>query len=111
MGFDDRRPLGRRESGAKSALPIWMAVVRAAEQGRRPVAFTVPSGIETGRIDPASGKHVGADFPGALEEFFLTGTVPPEETVEPTLDAPAVAPAPAAPAAPAAPTQPSPPSP
>lgn len=78
VGYDDRRPLGRRESGAQSALPIWMEVMRVANEGRPRVGFPVPSGVTTARIDPASGLLAYEGQADAIEEVFLEGTVPTE---------------------------------
>ncbi|MBX3248645.1 MAG: PBP1A family penicillin-binding protein [Myxococcales bacterium] len=78
IGYDDRRSLGRRESGGRAALPVWMSLIRAAE-GRRPaLEFPRPPGVVSVSIDPASGL---LPYPGqtdALEEVFLEGTAPTE---------------------------------
>lgn len=103
VGFDDRRPLGRRESGARAALPIWIDVMRAAHEGRRVVDLPVPSGVVTARIDPASGLLAPPGMEDAIEEVFLDGTVPtetarPRDVADPNtflmeqLDGPAEAP-------------------
>ena len=78
VGFDDRRPLGRRESGGKAALPIWVDIVEAATKGRPVVEFPIPSGVVTASIDPASGLLAYEGMPDAVDEVFLEGTVPVE---------------------------------
>jgi penicillin-binding protein 1A len=78
VGFDDRRPLGSHESGGRSALPIWMEIMRAAGKGKPQVAFPKPSGVVTARIDPQSGKLAYEGREGAIEEVFVEGTVPTE---------------------------------
>ena len=78
VGFDDRRPIGRRESGGRTALPIWMDVVAAAEEGEPVIEFPRPSGIVTAEIDPASGLLAYEGQEDAIEEVFLEGTVPTE---------------------------------
>ena len=78
VGFDDRRPLGRRESGARSALPIWIDVMRTAHEGRPRVDFPMPSGVSTARIDPATGLLAYEGREDAIDEVFLDGTVPTE---------------------------------
>ncbi len=88
VGFDDRRPLGRRESGAQSALPIWIDVMREASEGRPRVGFPVPSGVTTARIDPATGLLAYEGQPDAIDEVFLEGTVPTEVAPEPDVLAP-----------------------
>ena len=78
VGFDDHRPLGKRESGGRSALPIWMEVVRAAVGDARPVEFPVPADVERARIDPESGLLAYEGMEAAIEEVFVPGTVPTE---------------------------------
>lgn len=83
VGFDDRRPLGRRESGARSALPIWMELMEHALQGRSRAGFPVPSGIETARIDPATGLLAYEGQENGMDEVFLEGTAPTETASPP----------------------------
>jgi penicillin-binding protein 1A len=110
VGYDDRRPLGRRESGARAALPIWVDVMRAASEGRPALDFPVPAGVVTVRVDPRSGLLAYEGQTDAIDEVFLEGTAPTEVAREPGVldsssflmeqvgrDAPAPAPA-AAPA-------------
>jgi penicillin-binding protein 1A len=82
VGFDDRRPLGRRESGGRTALPIWVDVMRNATEGKPEVEFPVPTGVVTARIDPETGLLAYEGMEEAMEEVFLTGTAP-EETARP----------------------------
>ncbi len=83
VGFDDRRPLGRRESGGRSALPIWIDMVKAAVGESPIVDFPVPSGVVTARIDPESGLLAYEGLEGAIEEYFLDGTEPTEQARPP----------------------------
>jgi penicillin-binding protein 1A len=83
VGYDDRRPLGRRESGAKAALPVWIELMGTALRGRPVVEFPVPSGVMVTRIDPASGLLAWEGMPDALEEVFLEGTQPTEAAQQP----------------------------
>jgi penicillin-binding protein 1A len=78
VGFDDNRPLGRRESGGRAALPVWIDVIAARERGQPAVDFPMPSGVVTARIDPASGLLAYEGLEGAVEEVFLEGTAPTE---------------------------------
>ncbi|AKF05326.1 penicillin-binding protein 1A [Sandaracinus amylolyticus] len=78
VGYDDHRSLGRRESGARAALPIWMEVMRVAEEGRPVIDFPVPSGVVTVRIDPRSGQLAYEGQQDAIDEVFLEGTAPSE---------------------------------
>ena len=78
VGFDDHSVLGRGESGARTALPIWTDVMLGASRGRRPARFEAPSGVVTARINPASGLLAYEGLAGALDEQFLDGTQPTE---------------------------------
>ena len=76
VGYDHRRSLGRREGGGRSALPIWVEVVRAATEGRPVVQFPRPSGVEEAQIDPVTGLLAYEGQEDAITEVFLEGTVP-----------------------------------
>ncbi len=82
VGFDDMRALGRRESGARSALPIWMDIVRHASEGRPAVAFPEPDGVVHVHIDPASGLLGYEGQTDTIDEVFVEGTQPTETARE-----------------------------
>ena len=42
VGFDEKRTLGNKETGARAALPIWMDFMRVAVEGRDDENFTPP---------------------------------------------------------------------
>jgi len=42
VGFDEKKTLGNKETGAVAALPIWMDFMRVALQGRESESFTAP---------------------------------------------------------------------
>jgi penicillin-binding protein 1A len=77
-GFDDSRSLGRRETGTRTALPIWIAVMDAADKTPKETDFAMPSGVTRARVDPASGLLAYEGQEDAFEEVFLTGTAPVE---------------------------------
>ena len=78
VGFDDSRSLGKRETGTKSALPIWIDVMEAADQSAKETRFAMPSGVIVVPIDPASGLMAYEGQEDAIDEVFLTGTAPVE---------------------------------
>ena len=78
VGFDDDRPLGRRESGSRTALPIWIDIMRRAHEGSRPRRFAMPSGVTEVEIDPANGLLAYEGLEEPLTEIFLAGTEPTE---------------------------------
>jgi penicillin-binding protein 1A len=90
VGFDDQRSLGRRETGTRTALPIWIDVMEAADQTPKETDFAMPSGVIVARIDPASGLLAYEGQEDAFEEVFLSGTAPvdvarPPDVADPNL--------------------------
>ena len=83
VGFDDHRSLGKGESGAKAALPIWMEIVKAAVGGRPAVEFPVPPNVERVLIDPKTGLRAYEGMQNGLEEVFIAGTAPTETSLPP----------------------------
>jgi penicillin-binding protein 1A len=87
IGFDDQRTLGKGETGAKAALPVWIDVMQAVLGDRPTVQFPVPAGIERARIDPKTGLRAYDGMQGALDEVFVEGTAPTGTALPPdTLD-------------------------
>jgi penicillin-binding protein 1A len=76
VGFDDQRSLGRRETGTRTALPIWIDVMEAADKSPKDTDFAMPSGVIVTQIDPVSGLLAYEGQEDALGEVFLTGTAP-----------------------------------
>ncbi len=76
VGYDDALPLGWGESGATTALPVWISFMKAAHEGRPVTDFPRPSGIVTASIDPASGLLAYPGQKDAIDEEFLDGSVP-----------------------------------
>lgn len=83
VGFDDRRGLGRNESGSRAALPIWLRVMKAATRGTPATEFPEPSGIVHADIDPNNGLLAYEGMENAADEVFLLGTEPTETTTPP----------------------------
>jgi penicillin-binding protein 1A len=81
VGYDDALPLGKGESGSVTALPAWMAFMRAAHERRPATDFPRPSSIVVIPVDRRSGllPYVGDD--DTMDEEFLDGTVPTEAAV------------------------------
>ena len=88
IGFDDSRSIGKRETGARSALPIWMNVMKAASESIPPSEFTVPNGVLITQIDPDSGLLAYENQEDAIQEVFLVGTSPTEVARRPDVAAP-----------------------
>ncbi|GBE11473.1 penicillin-binding protein 1A [bacterium BMS3Abin12] len=65
VGFDHVSPLGEAETGARAALPMWMAFMKAALKGVPERFLPRPPGLVTVRIDPRTGQPAGIDNPNA----------------------------------------------
>ncbi|BCX82516.1 penicillin-binding protein 1A [Methylomarinovum caldicuralii] len=74
VGFDDGTPLGRGETGAHAALPIWIDYMKVALDGRPEYTFPQPEGIVTARIDPQTGLRTHED---GIPELFRVENLPP----------------------------------
>lgn len=76
VGFDQDRPLGKREVGGTAALPIWMDYMRAALDGKAENTLQAPDGIVTMRIDPKTGLLVDQDSNQGIQETFREQYIP-----------------------------------
>ncbi len=74
VGFDDMRPLGSQETGARAASPIWVSFMKDFLSGEIE-EFTVPEGIVSYTIDPATGL-LSKDESAGIKEYFKEGTEP-----------------------------------
>ena len=78
VGFDEKRVLGRGETGGRAALPIWIDFMGAALAGRPVRDFAVPEGIVFARIDGKSGLLASSASEQTLFQAFAEGTEPTE---------------------------------
>ena len=76
VGFDKLEPLGRGETGGRSALPMWIDYMREALQGIEEVIGQPPEGLVTVRIDPVTGLLARSGQQDAIFETFMEDSVP-----------------------------------
>jgi len=76
VGFDQHKPLGRREVGGVAALPIWIDLMRAALENKPENSLKQPDSIVTLRIDPTTGLLVDQDSHQGIEETFREQYMP-----------------------------------
>jgi penicillin-binding protein 1A len=80
IGFDDQnRPLGVREQGSYTALPMWIGFMREALAGTPERLLPRPPGIVEYRIDPATGRIASDRRPNSIFEKFDIDHVPERE--------------------------------
>jgi penicillin-binding protein 1A len=77
-GFDQKRTMGPAGTGADSALPIWMDIMKAWIATRKDTAptFEAPGNIVFVSVDRGSGNPALEGTPGAIQESFISGTQP-----------------------------------
>jgi penicillin-binding protein 1A len=76
VGFDQERPLGEAEEGARTALPIWIQFMKEALKGVPEQRRAMPDGLVTLRIAPESGTLVSAENPEGIPEMFMVNHLP-----------------------------------
>ncbi|HXY55960.1 MAG TPA: PBP1A family penicillin-binding protein [Nitrospirota bacterium] len=76
VGYDDHRSIGPKETGARAALPIWLAFMKKAHGEREAEDFSVPDGIIFKQVDPDTGLLSTDNCPSSIREAFLPGTEP-----------------------------------
>ncbi len=74
VGFDEKRPLGRREGGGKAALPIWGYFMKDILKGVPVKEFPVPPGIAFEEMDTYVGNTRDGFFPGTAVEPVYSRT-------------------------------------
>ncbi len=77
IGFDNPRSLGKGETGANAALPIWMEYMAKALKGVPEADFPVPPGVVVARVNPDTGL---LDSSGqGIPEYFYQENLPPAD--------------------------------
>jgi penicillin-binding protein 1A len=80
VGFDEKRTLGKGETGGRVAAPVWERFMERALEGAPILDFPVPAGISFAWINPRTGQRVTPGGGGFLE-CFRRGTEPPFSAV------------------------------
>ncbi|MFZ9039392.1 MAG: hypothetical protein ACO3DT_15185, partial [Gammaproteobacteria bacterium] len=84
VGFDNQRKMGRRETGSRAALPMWIDFMKLALEGRPENLQEQPQGLVTVRIDAESGERADRDSRNSLFEVFRVENAPRELVVKST---------------------------
>jgi len=79
VGFDDKTSLGKNETGARAALPIWISFMTRALRDTPVETFKVPAGITLRKVNIESGLPAHEDSQETILEAFIEGTVPREK--------------------------------
>jgi penicillin-binding protein 1A len=83
VGFDDEAPLGKTETGAVAASPIWLGYMKRVLDGIPVRLFEEPEGIVYAKIDAETGLLPVPESRKTLFECFKEGTVPTQYSKRP----------------------------
>ena len=78
VGHDDNSPLGEREEGSLTAVPIWVNYMREALRGVPETRRSAPEGIVEIKINGRTGGTRDADIEPVFE-YFRVEKLPSEE--------------------------------
>jgi penicillin-binding protein 1A len=77
IGYDNPQTMGQGSTGGGLAAPVFLEFMQSALNGKSPVDFRVPRGIDLIPIDRKTGLQADAGDPGVILEAFKPGTSPP----------------------------------
>jgi penicillin-binding protein 1A len=83
VGYDNRKAMGRGETGSRAASPIWLYFMTEALNERPVVDFEVPEGIVFAKIDAETGLLAGPYSVNTVFQAFKEGTEPKEYSPKP----------------------------
>jgi penicillin-binding protein 1A len=76
VGFDEKKTLGKKETGGRAALPIWLQFMQTAVETTPVTDFPLPIEIVLVNIDEESGLRASPEGGSTLLESFRRGTEP-----------------------------------
>lgn len=76
VGQDDFTTLGKWETGARAALPIWIEFMAHVLPDKPVRYFDIPDDVIKVRMDSNTGRLVNDDSPDAVSALFKKGTEP-----------------------------------
>lgn len=83
VGFDEEAPLGKGETGARAASPIWLSFMQEILKDKPVRVFPVPDGVVFAKIDAETGLLAIPESKKTVFECFKEGTAPVEYTKKP----------------------------
>lgn len=80
VGFDEPKTLGKHETGATVAVPIFKQFIDVALKDVPPSPFRVPPGVRMVQVNVRTGRPTTPVDPNAIWEAFIPGTEPDNNT-------------------------------
>lgn len=81
IGFDAPRTLGRNETGAQAALPIWMGYMGTVLDGVPEQPLAPPDGVVALHVNPDTGLRIADAQAGIVDYFYQEFPPPAHETL------------------------------
>jgi penicillin-binding protein 1A len=81
IGFDVPRTLGRNETGAQAALPIWMGYMGTVLDGVPEQPLAPPDGVVAWHVNPDTGLRIADAQAGIVDYFYQEFPPPAHETL------------------------------
>jgi len=79
LGFDEPKPLGKYETGAKTAMPVFKDFIKKAVKKEDARPFKVADNITMMVIDPLTGKKANYGSKKTIVEVFKKNMIPVQE--------------------------------
>ncbi len=83
VGYDDRTPMGKGETGSRAASPIWLSFMREVLNGKPIIPFESPEGVVITKIDAKTGLLASPYSEKTFFQAFRKGTEPKEHSPKP----------------------------
>jgi penicillin-binding protein 1A len=83
VGYDDRKPMGKGETGSRAASPIWLYFMSQVLKDQPVEDFAVPEGVVFAKIDSKTGLLASPYSEKTVFQAFKEGTEPTEYTPRP----------------------------
>jgi penicillin-binding protein 1A len=83
VGYDERSPMGKGETGSRAACPIWLSFMRKVLNGKPAIPFESPEGVVIAKIDAKNGLLASPYSKDTCFQAFRKGTEPKEHSPKP----------------------------
>lgn len=81
IGFDQIKPLGKRETAAGAALPVWIDYMKTALKGIKEKRLVPPRGMISVELDAETGMPPNAYTVSTVKELLVHSQIPTEQEV------------------------------
>lgn len=84
VGYDDRKAMGKGETGSRAASPIWLSFMSNVLKDTPVLDFQVPEGVVFAKIDSKTGLLADSHSEKTVFQAFKEGTEPKTYSPKPT---------------------------